>query len=78
MFALNRIKSSAAGILRHTWYQGDAQVAQVDLRIGVSPGWRTWSSKRIVPKTHVGNGNVVVSTVGEAIEVICVARFVVR
>ena len=26
----NRIKSSVAGILRHTWYQGDAQVAEVD------------------------------------------------
>ena len=76
-FALNRIKSSAAGILRHTWYKGDAQVAEVDLRIGVSPGWRTWGSKRIVPKAHVGNWKVVVSTVGEAREVLCVARFVV-
>ncbi len=37
----NRIKSSAAGILRHAWYKGDAQVAEVDLRIGVSPEWRT-------------------------------------
>ncbi|MFQ5917932.1 MAG: DUF2914 domain-containing protein [Candidatus Binatia bacterium] len=74
----NRIKSSAAGILRHTWYKGDAQVGEVDLRIGVSPGWRTWSSKRIVPKAHVGNWKVVVSTVGEASEVICVAHFVVR
>jgi len=41
----------------------------VDLRIGVFPGWRTWSSKRIVPKAHVGNGKVVVSTVGEASDV---------
>ncbi len=73
----NRIKSSAAGILRHAWYKGDAQVAEVDLRIGVSPEWRTWSSKRIVPKTHVGNWKVVVSTVDEASEVICVAHFVV-
>ncbi len=78
MFAFNRIKSSVAGIVRHTWYQGDTQVAEVDLRIGVSPGWRTWSSKRIVPKAHVGNWKVVISTVGEASEVICVAHFVVR
>ncbi len=78
MFALNRIKSSVAGILRHTWYKGDAQVAELDLKIGVSPGWRTWSSKRIVPKAHVGNWKVVISTVGEASEVICVAHFVVR
>ncbi len=69
MFALNRIKSSVAGILRHTWYQGNAQVAEVDLRIGLCPGWRTWSSKRIVPKAHVGNWQVVVSTVGEASDV---------
>ncbi len=74
----NRIKSSVAGILRHTWYKGDAQVAELDLKIGVSPGWRTWSSKRIVPKAYVGNWKVVISTVGEASEVICVAHFVVR
>ncbi len=67
-----------AGILRHTWYKGDAEVAEVDLRIGVSPGWRTWSAKRIVPKGHVGNWQVVVLTVGEASEVICVTHFVVR
>jgi hypothetical protein len=74
----NRIKSSAAGNSRHTWYQGDTQVGEVDLRIGVSPGWRTWSSKRIVSKAHAGNWKVVVSTVDEASEVICVAHFVVR
>ncbi len=77
MVFFNRSKSSAAGILRHTWCQGDAQVAEVDLRIGVSTGWRTWSSKRIVPKAHVGNWKVVVSTVAEASEVNYVAHFVV-
>ncbi len=35
-------------------------------------------AQRIVPKAHVGNWKVVVSTVGEAGEVICVAHFVVR
>ena len=74
----NRIKSSAARILRHTWYKGDAPVAEVDSRISVSSGWRTWSSKRIVPKAHVGNWRVVVSTGDIASEVICVAHFVVR
>ncbi len=74
----NRIKSSVAGIVRHTWYQGDTQVGEVDLRIGVSPEWRTWSSKRIVSKAHAGNWKVVFSTVDEASEVICAAHFVVR
>ncbi len=78
MVLFNRINSSAAGNSRHTWYQGDAQVAEVDLRIGVSPEWRTWSSKRIVSKAHAGNWKVVVSTVDEASEIICVAHFVVR
>jgi hypothetical protein len=78
VFFFNRIKSSVAGILRHTWYRDDVQVAEVDMRIGVSPTWRTWSSKKIVPKAHAGNWRVVVSTVGEASEVLCVGHSVVK
>ncbi len=53
----NRIKSSVAGILRHTWYQGDAQVAELDLRIGVSPGGRgPGVRKELFPKGTWGIG----------------------
>ena len=78
VFFWNLIESSVAGILRHTWYKDGAKVAEVDLRIGVSKKWRTWSSKEIVTKVHAGKWKVVVSTVGETNEVICVAHFVVK
>jgi hypothetical protein len=78
VFFWNLIESSVAGILRHTWYRGDAKVAEVDLRVGVSPNWRIWSSKKIVFKAHTGRWKVLISTVGEASEVICVAYFMVK
>lgn len=78
VFFWNLIESSRAGILRHTWYRGDAKVAEVDLRIGVSPNWRIWSSKKIVLKAHAGRWKVLVSIVGEASEVICAAHFMVK
>jgi len=78
VFFWNRFESSVTGILRHTWYKDDAKVAEVDLKIGVSPIWRAWSSKKILPKAHTGKWKVVVSTVGEASEVLCVAHFVVK
>jgi len=78
VFFWNLIESSVAGILRHTWYRGDAKVAEVDLMVGVSPNWRIWSSKKIVPKAHAGRWKVLISTVGEASEVICVAHFMVK
>ena len=79
VFFWNLFESSVAGILRHTWYKDDAKVAEVDLTVGVSTRWRTWSSKKIVPKAHAGKWKVVVvSTVGEASEVICVAHFIVK
>jgi hypothetical protein len=78
VFFWNLIESSRAGILRHTWYKGDAKVAEVDLRVGVSPNWRIWSSKKIVLKAHAGRWKVLISTVGEASEIICVAHFMVK
>ena len=79
VFFWNLFGFSVTGILRHTWYKDDAKVAEVDLTIGVSTRWRTWSSKKIVPKAHAGKWKVVVvSTVGEASEVICVAHFIVK
>ena len=57
VFFWNLIESSVAGILRHTWYQGDAQVAELDLRIGVSPGGRgPGVRKELFPKGTWGIG----------------------
>ncbi len=57
-----------------------SSLAQTDalVKIGVFPIWRAWSSKNILPKAHTGKWKVVVSTVGEASEVLCVAHFVVK
>ena len=38
--------SSGADVIRHVWFHGDEQVADVELRVGGSP-WRTWSRKTI-------------------------------
>lgn len=40
--------AGAAGetTIHHVWFHGDAQVADVELRVGGSP-WRTWSRKTI-------------------------------
>ncbi len=78
VFFWNRFESSVTGVLRHTWYKDDAKVAEVDLRVSVSPTWRAWSSKKILTKARTGKWKVVVSTVGEASEVICGAHFVVK
>ena len=64
VFFWNMVESSVAGILRHTWYRGDAKVAEVDLMVGVSPNWRIWSSKKNVLKAHAGRWKVLISTVG--------------
>ncbi len=35
--------------IHHVWFQGDQEMADIELRIGGSP-WRTWSNKAIVPE----------------------------
>lgn len=74
----NRIDSSGEGVIRHTWYKDDAKVAEVDLTVGVSPRWRTWSSKRIVPQVHAGKWKVVISTAAAPTEALCVVHFTVE
>ena len=34
--------------IRHVWFHGQTEVANVELRVGGSP-WRTWSRKSIAP-----------------------------
>ncbi len=69
---------SAEGIVRHSWYKDGVELYVVNLKIGKSERWRSWSWKNIVPNDNTGKWKVVVSTVGEVSEVICVAHFVVK
>lgn len=74
----NRIDSSADGVIRYTWYKDDGKMAEVDVKVGVSPRWRSWSSKRIVPQVHAGKWKVVISTAAAPTEPLCVVRFTVE
>ncbi|MFQ5850926.1 MAG: DUF2914 domain-containing protein [Candidatus Binatia bacterium] len=78
VFFWSRFESSAEGLLRHSWYKDGVELYVVDLKIGKSPRWRSWSWKDIVPNEHAGKWKVVLSTVGEASEVICAAHFLVK
>ncbi len=69
---------SAEGIVRHSWYKDGVELYVVNLKVGKSESWRSWSWKNIVPNDNTGKWKVVVSTAGEAGEVICVAHFVVK
>ena len=78
VFFWNRIVSSEATDLRHTWSKDGIKVAEVDLQVGPSSGFRTWSSKKIVPKRHAGKWTVVVSRTGDPETVLCAAHFIVE
>ncbi len=78
VFLWNRIKSSAADVLRHRWYKDGVEVALVELDLGESSGYRTWSSKNIDPTFHLGNWRVEVTTASNPDNVLCIAHFVVK
>ena len=75
----NKIQTGSSGVLRHTWYKkgddGWTQSAEVDLRFVESSGYRTWSSKRIVPSLHMGDWKIEVSTAEDPDQILCTARF---
>ena len=79
IFFWNKIQVGTAGVLRHTWYrkgdEGWAQSAAVELMLSESPGYRTWSSKQIVPSLHQGEWKVEVSTADPPDQVLCTAKF---
>lgn len=45
--------------ITHTWYYNGREMAAIDLEVGRSPFWRTWSIKRIQPRL-IGDWQVVV------------------
>jgi len=78
VYLWNRIKSSAADVLRHRWIKDGVEVAVVELELGPSSGYRTWSSKNIDPNFHIGRWKVEVSTASNPGHILCVAHFIVK
>ncbi len=54
---------------------GWKKIADVELNVKPSPGFRTWSSKEIDPVVHRGLWKVHVSTTTDPNNIICIARF---
>ena len=78
VYLWNRIRSSTQDVLRHRWYKDGVEVTMVELDLGESSGYRTWSSKNIDPNFHRGNWRVEVTTASDPNSVLCVAHFVVK
>ena len=57
---------------------GWKRFATVELLIGLSPTWRTWSSKELDPIVHKGEWRVEVKSRGNAEAVLCTVYFVVE
>ena len=49
LYCFSRMASDAKTEIKHIWYKNDIAVADISLNIGVSTGWRTFSSKNIRP-----------------------------
>lgn len=76
-----KVESPVAGTLRHIWYRagmGWEKMAEIDLKIQKSPGFRTWSSKKILPGVHNGKWMVVISTASDPEIALCKIDFEVQ
>ena len=77
-----RVASTVQGTVRHTWHQqmdtGWEMIADVDLSIFPSSGYRMWSSKKIDSAYHLGEWMIVVSSSSDPAQVLCITRFTVQ
>ncbi|MBW2200446.1 MAG: DUF2914 domain-containing protein [Deltaproteobacteria bacterium] len=67
--------------LLHTWYKdyaGWIKMAEVTLKVQKSPGFRTWSSKKIIPGVHNGKWMVVISAASDPEEALCKVHFEIK
>ena len=82
IFFWTRISSTTSGSIRHSWHQEIKgrwhNLSEVDLPISRSGGYRTWSSKTILPGNHVGNWMVVVAPSDDPEHILCISRFMVK
>ncbi len=70
--------NATEGVLRHSWYKEGVEIYGENIEIGASGWWRSWSGKDIISKEDAGKWKLVVSTVGENNQVICVVHFLVK
>ena len=64
LYLWTRVSNDKKRVISHTWERFDGDnwqaIAEVPLRVGVSSGWRTWSSKTIDADFHKGAWRVIV------------------
>ncbi|WP_447970406.1 DUF2914 domain-containing protein [Nitrospira sp. M1] len=82
IFFWTRIASSSEGAIRHTWHQhlenGWETIAEVNLPITPSPGYRMWSSKALHRGNPIGDWMIVVAPSHDPEHVLCITRFSVK
>ena len=78
----NRIMANSPSTLHHTWHKktsdGWENIARVPLKIRKSSSFRTWSTKTILPRLHIGEWMIVVSVDNDPQDVLCIVRFIVK
>lgn len=81
VFFWNTLSSTTPETLRYTWHRKHESsweiMAEVDISIKPSPGFRIWSSKQIRP-FHRGEWMIVVSITDDPKQVLCISRFLVQ
>ena len=79
MFFWNTVQSNADTTLRHIWLMKRDQnwqpMAEVDLKIGKSHHYRTWSSKKFDRNWHLGEWKIEVAKADHPEEVLCQSSF---
>jgi hypothetical protein len=73
-----KVKASTAETLTHTWYKtgmGWEKMAEVTLHVKKSPGFRTWSCKKIMPNRHSGKWMVVIRRAADPETALCKVDF---
>jgi hypothetical protein len=73
-----KVQSTIDETLLHTWYKEDGswvKMAEVTLNVQKSSGFRTWSSKQIIPGIHSGKWMVVISAASDPENALCEVRF---
>ena len=82
VFLWVKVEANITGKIRHSWHfqiEGTwTKVSEVNLSVRPSPGYRTWSKKRLRPKGATGDWMVVISPSKEPERVLCITRFSVK
>jgi hypothetical protein len=76
-----KVKSPIDETLLHAWYKDDAgwvKMAEVTLKVQKSPGFRTWSSKKIIPGVHSGKWMVAISAASDPEDALCKVYFEIK